>query len=199
MNGIDKIIARIEADAIAEAEKTTREAQEKAAALREEYNLQAQDRYRQVFRLGLAETEERLRRLEKTADMEAKKNILVFKQEVVASVFDAAEARILNFSDDEYLAFLTEKALRAITDGTEEIILNAADKHKYADRLLQALRAAFAAEGKPESFSVAGQPGDFRAGLIIRRGSVYINCTLDSFLSRARSELAAEVAEALFS
>ena len=42
MNGIEKITARIEADAKAEAAEILREAEEKAAAIREQYKVQAQ-------------------------------------------------------------------------------------------------------------------------------------------------------------
>ena len=46
--------------------------------------------------------------------------------------------------------------------------------------------------------SLADETGDFAGGLILRRGSVEANCTVELLVELSRNELSARVAELLF-
>ena len=60
MNGIEKITARIEADAQGEAAAILKEANQQAAAMRAEFDKEAQDTHQKLIRDGMKDTEQRV-------------------------------------------------------------------------------------------------------------------------------------------
>jgi len=198
MNGIDKITARIEADAVAEAESLRLETEAQCAQIAADAEKQAQDRYWLRVREGVKSVEDRSARLAGTADMEAKKSVLSFKQETVASVFDAARQKLLSMSEEDYVRFLSDKAVEASSSGDEELIFNAADKERFGAAVTAAANAALASAGKSAGLRISSETGDFAGGVIIRRGRITVNCTVDALVDQARTSMAAEVAALLF-
>ena len=80
MNGIEKITARIRADAEAECAAIRAESEERCAAIRAENERAAQEEYWRLVREGVKDTEQRVQRLGRTARLEAKKSVLSMKQ-----------------------------------------------------------------------------------------------------------------------
>ena len=76
MNGIEKITARIRADAEAECAAIRAESEERCAAIRAENERAAQEEYWRLVREGVKDTEQRVQRLGRTARLEAKKSVL---------------------------------------------------------------------------------------------------------------------------
>lgn len=198
MNGIDRITARIEADAAAEAARLAQETEAEAARLRAEAEKAAQDHYWARMKQGMKIVEDRAARLAGTAGMEAKKSILAFKQETVATVFDAAQQQLLSMPKAEYIRFLTDKAAAACTTGRETLVFNAADKKSVADKVVAAVNKTMENAGKPAEVTIADETGAFAGGVIVRQGNVACNCTIDALMEQARESMAAEVAAALF-
>lgn len=199
MIGLDKITARIEADAAADAAATAQQTREQCARLLADADRQAQDRYWARAREGMKAVEDRARRLAGTADMEAKKSILSFKQETVASVFDTVEKNLLSLPEEEYLAFLTGKAVQAAATGREELVLNARDRAALGEKLVEKANKALAAAGKTAELRLAEETGDFKGGLLVRLDSVSVNATVEALVDQARGDMAAQVAQTLFS
>ena len=198
MNGIDKITARIEMEAVAEAARIDEAAKADCERIRAEGEKQAQESYWEKVRQGVAATEDRVQRLAKTADMEARKSVLGYKQTLVAGAFDQAEARLRALTGDEYVAFLSTLAARAAVTGTEEIILSAKDKTEYGQAVLDKANSALTANRKTGKLTLSDQDGAFDGGLICRQGSVSVNCTIDALMAQAREDMAADVAAMLF-
>ena len=198
MNGIDKITARIEADAAAEAAAAAQEAASQCAQIRAEAEKQAQERYWARMKQGVKAVEDRSARLASTADMEARKNILAFKQETVASVFDAARRELLSMPKADYIRFLTDKAAAAAVTGREQLVFNAADKKSTAEKVLAAANKALEKAGRTAELTIADDTGAFAGGLIVRQGSIETNCTVEALVEQAREDMAAEVAALLF-
>lgn len=198
MNGIDRITARIEADAAAEAALMAQQTEAEAARIRAEAEKAAQEHYWERMKQGMKAVEDRAARLAGAAGMEAKKTILAFKQETVSAVFDAAQQQLLSMPKAEYIRFLTDKAVAACTTGRETLVFNAADKKAVAEKVVAAVNKAMEAAGKPTEVTVAEETGAFAGGLIVRQGSVSCNGTIDALMAQARESMAAEVAAALF-
>ena len=99
MNGIEKIVARMETDA--EAERTALQAETAAQceALRAEYEEKAQKEYSDRLQKGMEECRARAERLAGTADMEARKSILNFKQNMISDIFKDAERQLAALGD----------------------------------------------------------------------------------------------------
>ena len=106
MNGIEKITGRIEADAREQASAITADAEAKCAEIRAGYDKQAQDQYWARVRDGVKTCEDRVQRMGRLAEMEARKSILALKQEMVDAAFAAALERICTMPQADYVAYL---------------------------------------------------------------------------------------------
>lgn len=197
MKGVEKITARIEAEAAAEAERIAaagRVRAEEAAALGEK---RAQERYWQKIQEGAKSAEERKERLAKAADMEARKSILAAKQDLVAEAFCRAEDKLCAMSGEEYLDFLASLAFRGASSGTEEIVLSPRDKN-LGPKVAARANGLLSGMGRTAKLTVASRTGDFSAGLVLVQGNITVNCTVEALMNQARETMAADVAAALF-
>ena len=198
MNGIDKITARIETDAVADAARIDQETKAQCAAIKAEGEKKAQEGYWEKVRQGVKNAEDRVQRLAKTADMEARKSVLSFKQSLVEEAFDRAEAKLNAMEGDEYVSLLATLAARAAVTGTEQLVLNAADRKAYGPKVVAQANAALKAAGKTAGLTLSEQEGAFAKGLICRQGSVSVNCTVEALMAQARESMASDVAAELF-
>ena len=198
MNGIDKITARIETDAVADAARIAQEVKAQCEAIKAEGEKKAQEGYWEKVRQGVAAAEDRVQRLAKTADMEARKSVLSFKQSIVADAFDKAEAKLNALTGEEYVSFLAALAARAAVTGEEEIVLSADDKAAYGKKVITKANAALKAAGKEGRLTLSETDGNFGRGLICKQGSVSVNCTVQALMDQAREDMASDVAAELF-
>ena len=198
MDGIDKITARIEADAAADAAHTAELAQGQCDSIRADGEKQAQDYYWQKIREGNKLAEDRASQLVTAADMEARKQMLAYKQSLVAEVFDKAEEKILNMSGETYVDFLAGQAARASVTGMEKIILSGKDRAELGSKIVSRANVRLAGLGKTGRLILADETGDFRGGLILQDGKIEVNCTLETLMAQARVAMASLVASELF-
>ena len=199
MNGIEKITARIEAEAQADAERIEAEALLQSEAVLAEGEAKAQEAYWRRIQDGVKAAEERSLRLGKAADMEARKSILSAKQEIVGEAFRRAEEKLCSMTDEPYIEFVAGQASRASVTGMEEIVLTAGDGEKYGDRIARRANAMLAEKGLPGKLTVSDTAGRFKGGMILRDGDVSVNCTIEALMAQAREELASAAAAELFS
>ena len=230
MNGIEKITARIETDAKAEVAEILREAEEKAAAIREQYKVQAQTEEKSAEAAGKEAAQRQAERLESAAGMEAKKRLLAAKQDCLNKAFEKAQEQLLALDEGEYAQLLAKMAVKASKTGKEEIILNARDRERVGPQVVAWANNLLAEAVKPEAAGKAAKVGgkagavlsavvtgasalmqgtamltlsretrEMAGGLILRDGSVEVNCAFETQLRMLREEMAAQVAGILFS
>ena len=194
MKGTEKIIAHIGADAKAQADAILAQAEEKCAAIREGYEQQAKEAYAERIRAGVKANQDRLDSMDRLAKMEGRKAILALKQEMVAESFDLAADKLVSLPEAEYAAFLAKLAAKSSVTRDEEIVLNARDRRAVGDKVVLAANRALGG-GK---LTLSRDTGDFKGGLILRRGSIEANCTAELLVNLCRDEMAAELAGVLF-
>lgn len=166
MNGIEKITARIEADAKAETAGILREAEEKAAAIREQYRAQAAAEAKSAEAAGKEAAQRQAERLESAAHMEAKKRLLAARQFCLNEAFDKAQAQLLALPDGEYVQLLARMAVKAARTGREEILLNARDRDRVGAQVVARANAMLAEAVKPEAAGKASRVGG-KAGAVL--------------------------------
>ncbi len=198
MKGIDKITARILADAEAECSAVKKESDERCAAIRAENEKRAQDEYWRLVREGVKDTEQRVQRLDRTARLEAKKSILNMKQEAVSRAFELAKDKIAELPERDYVAFLAREAAEAAVTGQEEVIFCPRDRAAVGAKAVKAANELLAAKGMPGTLTLSDDAREMSGGLILKQGDIEVNCTVDTLLDLTRGELAARVAEVLF-
>jgi len=102
LNGLDKLIDHIRAEAKAECEEISRNAASECAQIRTDYARMEQDEYWKSINAGSKETEQRHERLMNLADMEAKKMLLSTQQEMVDEAFALAAKKLSELPKREY-------------------------------------------------------------------------------------------------
>ncbi len=194
MKGTEKIIAHIQADAKAQVDAILAQAEQQCAGIRGEFDKKAAALYAERLRAGVKETQDQVDGVERIARMEGRKAMLAAKQELVGDSFRKALEQIVSLPEEDYVAFLAKLAAGAAVTGDEEILLNARDRERVGEKLVQAANALLP-DGKlrlsPETREIAG-------GLILRRGSIEANCSAELLVDLSQTELSAKVAEILF-
>lgn len=194
MKGTEKIIAHIQADANARADAILKQAEEKAAGIRESYEQQAKEAYAEKIRAGVKANQDRLESMDRLAKMEGRKAILALKQDMVNESFALASEKLVNLPEAQYVAFLAKLASAASVTGDEQIVLNARDKKAVGEKVVAA-----ANEKLPNGrLTLSPDAGDFKGGLILRRENIEVNCTAELLVDLCRDEMAAELAGVLF-
>lgn len=194
MKGTEKIIAHIRSDAKEQADAILAQAEQQCASIRADYEKQAKELYREKIRAGTADCQDRVDSMDRIARMEAKKGILALKQQMVSESFDKACDMIINLPKEQYAAFLAKLAAKASATGDEEIILNARDRAAVGEDVVKAANALVSG-GR---LSLSAETGSFAGGLILRRGSVEVNCTVELLVELCRSDMSSEIAKVLF-
>ena len=195
MKGIEKIIARLEADTQAEIDALNAETATQCESILAEYSAKAQAEYEAKIKAGTAECAAQRERLAGAAGMEARKHLLTFKQKLVSDTFQAAVQQLTELPKPEYVAFLASLAAKAAVYGTEELIFNPRDAKEVGREVAKKANAALGAKGH---LSVSEETREIPGGLIVRQGDIETNCAIDTLVQMQRSELASQVAEVLF-
>jgi V/A-type H+-transporting ATPase subunit E len=194
MKGTEKLIAHIKADADAQVNAILAQAEQQCAGIRGDFDKQAAALYAERLRAGVKETQDKVDGEARIARMEGRKELLAAKQELVSRSFRKAQEQIVSLPTGQYVAFLAKLAAQASVTGEEKIVLNARDRETIGEKLCKAANARL----ENGRLTLAEETGDFAGGLILRRGSIEVNCTVELLVELSRSELSAQVAEILF-
>ena len=195
---MEKITRRISSEAEEAAAAVFAQGQKAADDIRARYEDQARDTEAELLRQGREKLEQKVQRAERAAKLDAKKDILSVKQEMVSAAYEKARQLILALPEEKYVAFLARQAGAAALTGREEIILSPEDRKALGEKLLAAANAAAAKRGLPGTLKLSQETRPIRGGLVLREGDIEVNCTLESLLELSRGSLDAEVARTLF-
>lgn len=198
MNGIDKIITHIKADADADCKAITDEALKKCDELRAQYEKAAKDEYAKILSKGQQDAEVRIDRLGHAAVLESKKQLLTAKQEMVSLTFECAVRMLTELPENEYVGLLVRLAVSASRTGSEQIILSVGDRASYGETVCIKANEALAAVGKTHALKLSELTGNIRGGLILSSGDIEVNCSADTLVMRLKNEMSSKVAGILF-
>ena len=227
MNGIEKITARIEQDAQADIAAIAAQAEEKASAIRGQYQAEAAQAAEKARADARKAAEQRRQRLEGAAEMEARKLILAQKQECIDKAFEQASKMLLSLPEEEYVDLLARIAANSAQSGQEEVLFNQRDREAVGAKVVARANQILAKNVAPNlpqelksskagkiidkvvtganailqgtaMLTLAEETRDITGGLILRDGSVEINCAFETQLRMLRENMAADVAKVLF-
>ena len=192
MKGTEKIIAHIAADANAQAGAILAEAEAKCADIKAKYEEEASRLYSDRIREGVKACQDQEDGALRISRMEARKSVLAVKQEMVEKSFDLAQEKIVSLPEDRYVAFLAGLAKNASVTGDEEVILNERDRAAVGEKLVKAINAGGA------HMKLSDETRDISGGLILRRGSIEANCSVELLVDLCKGEMASKLADILF-
>ena len=192
MKGTEKIIAHIQADAKTQADAIIAAADQKCADIRAKYEEQASRLYSDRIREGVKACQDQEDGALRISRMEARKSVLAVKQEMVEKSFKLASDKIISLPEDRYVAFLAALAKRASSTGDEEVILNRRDRDAVGEKLIQVINT------NGTHMTLADETRDISGGLILRRGSIEANCSVELLVELCKGDLSSKLADILF-
>ena len=198
MNGIDKILDKLQAESQAESAAILEKARAEAEAIAARFARQAEQEKAAAEVKGRKAAEERQDRLIRAAEMESKKTILGAKQAVLDKAFAQARDKLLRLPEEEYVSLLARLAAGSSGNGTEAVVMNAKDRDALGEKTVAEANRLRAQAGLPASLTLSAETAEIDGGLFLRDQSSEVNCTFETLLRLGREELAGQAAAILF-
>ena len=195
MNGIEKISARILADAETEAAAIRAQAGEKAAQLRADYDRRIELEQQRLTAEAQAEADKQLERDQGAARMAARRQLLETKQALVDAAFRQAEQQL---PTAEYTKLCAQLAARASASGSEELIFCTEDRERVGQAVVEQANALLQKAGKAAKLTLSAETRPMRGGVVLKDGLVETNCSIGTMISGLRPALSGKVAACLF-
>ena len=196
MNGIEKISARILADAEAEAAAIRGQAEEKAAQIAADYDKKIAAEQQRLS--AEVEAAKQLERDQGAARMAARRQLLETKQALVDKAFRQAEQQLRSLPQAEYEALCAHLACGASTSGCEELIFSAEDRERVGAAVTAKANELLQKAGKPAQLTLSAETRPIRGGVVLKNGLIETNCSLGTLVDGLRPELSGKVAARLF-
>lgn len=198
MTGIEKITARIQEDAQQEIDAVLAKAKAQADGITARYAAQAEQAAASILEKGERSAEECRQRLNSTAQMDAKKQGLFTKQELLDKAFAQALEELNQLPEKDYVNLLAQLAVRASVSGNEQLIFSPADRARYGVKVATRANELLKKANKPAALTLSEETRAFQGGLLVCDGDVEVNCTFETLVRLARNEVVGEVTAVLF-
>lgn len=197
MNGIQRIIDHIKADAASESAAIAAQADARCAEIRAEFERAKQAEYQKILKDGTKRAEQHLERRASVTVLEAKKQVLTTKQEMVGAAFERAAQLLSDLPNDQYIPLLARLASEAARTGHEQLAFSPRDAKNVGEAVKDAANNLLRLSGLEASLTLADEVRNIRGGVIVINGDIETNCSLDALVSQHRNELSGRVAEKL--
>lgn len=193
MNGLDKIIARMEADTRVECDALAANAAGNADAILRDYQAQADAVARDSAQRAETQAAEHLEHLNGSSQLVCRQRVLAAKQQLIDEAFARAAQALTALPQAEYVDLLASLAAEN-GSGDEELLLSKTDRDAVGAAVVEAANAK-----KPgAAFRLSEETCDTGGGLVLRRGRVELNCSFTEKLRQLRQEESSAVAQLLF-
>jgi len=194
MDGIEKIVAKIKAEAKAEIEAITAEAKAEAEAIAADSAAKAQAITAELTAHGRKNAAEREERLASVALLDARNATLAAKQELLNKAFDRALEKLCTLEDEAYIDLLAKLLVKASRTGKEQAVFNQKDRARVGE---QAVARANEMLGGG-ALTPAENTHPIQGGFILVDGPIETNCAFETLVRLQKNGMAAEVAALLF-
>lgn len=193
MNGLDKIVARMEEDTRVECDALAANAAENAAAILRSYQEQADALTQDSAQRGAAQAAEHLEHLNGSSQLACRQRVLAAKQQLIDEAFARTAQALTALPQTAYTELLAALAAEN-GNGDEELLLSAHDREAVGEAVVAAANIR-----KPgAAFRLSDETRETGGGLVLRRGRVELNCSFTEKLRQLRQEEASAVAKLLF-
>ncbi|MHC4638066.1 MAG: V-type ATP synthase subunit E [Planctomycetota bacterium] len=192
----EQVIGKILSEAQGQVDKIKAEAEQKYKAEMSKLDEEISQYKQQTEALAQQAAEDTKSHILATARMEVGKEYLAEKRLVLDEVFEQAQQKLLNLSEEDYLGLVRNLILKAIETGDEEVIVDENETridHKFIKHINRDL-----GPGYHGNLRLCEEKQKIGAGFILSRGKIKNNASLPVLISQARIELEAELARELF-
>lgn len=194
MDGLEKIILKIEEDAERASASVILDAEKKAEQLIAEAESKSDAEARDIISAAEAERDAMIRKAHSSGEQAKKQTILARKVEIMDNTVSRAVDNFVRDDAKRYFDAMIRLAVKYAFEGKQEMV--------FSDRDMARLPADFekeltAAVGKTADISVRGG-GSFEGGFLLISPEMVENCTVSALLSAADTEIRDELCKLLF-
>lgn len=191
MAGIDNITKEILQDARAKADGILSEARQKADEIRDASEKEAAAIQEQAGARAAAETEKTRSRTDSAAQMRAREEKLLARQEIIDGVLQKAYDRLDGQDVKDYFAMIEKLLAACVTPGTGVIWFGARDLKRLPANF--ATRAAAIGREKGAELTISPAAENIDNGFILKYGGIEENCTLAALFAQKKDALRDQV------
>lgn len=199
IKGIDRIDARILAEAESYAAAQADEAEKQAQALLDAQRRKTAAKTEEILSRARTQAQALTESAESSAGMRERNALLALKVEMADKAFSAALEKLTHMPQDRYVpamaALLADAVNGGLPDGAQAYLsLNERDM-AFADAIIRAAEPQFT---KNVTVACAAKSTPIRAGFLVICGDIELNCSGETLIAAARDRLEKPVLDILF-
>lgn len=191
------ILAKIEEDAKAGAEKTLDDARAKAEALKAASREKLEGMHATMLSQAERDSAAMEQRMQRMAELDDRKELLAKKRTLMDEAFTLAGKKLVAAPAGGKRAFFL-KQIEQCASGGETLIIGAEGAEWFDDGFAADANAALKKAGKKADLTLAQEKRAGCTGVILAAKGAEVRCTFDALLEEARNGLEQPVAEILF-
>ncbi len=194
MDGLERIIEKIEADAEASASAAVTEAEKKASEIVAKAEADGASEAADMIAAAKAECEAMIKKAHSGGELLRRKTLLSRKVEIIDGTITKAIGNFVREDTSKYFDAMIRLAAKYSFDGEQKMIFSDKDVARmpadFADRVNKTV-------GGKAKITVSGG-GGFDGGFLLISGDTAENCTVSALLSEAETEIRDELNKILF-
>ena len=189
MSGLEKIIARLEAENEAACAEIAAGADARVSEILAEAQAKGNAAIREAEEDARRKAAALVSRAESAGALAGRRELLAAKVELVNEVLEAAADRLRALPADRYFETLAALAVKNRQAGQGVLYLGEADLRRAPESFRVALG---------DGISLSDTPAPIADGFLLKYGDIELNCPFDALFAAARETLKAEAGELLF-
>ena len=198
MAGAEKIQQKILKEARQQAQKDIEQAEKEAAAIIKSAEQEALEKKETFFKKGLEDAAEHKKRLVAVAQLDARKQRLQAKQDVLQAAFDGALNQLISLPKEKYQSVLIDMVVAAIKTGQEEVIVCERDKKGLTPDFIKAINTQLLNKGMNSAVKLSDETREIKGGFILRQDNIEVNHSFEMITRMQRDVLETQVIKVLF-
>ena len=194
----NKIVFKIQEEAAAEVAAILAEAKNKADASAKKIIDEAHAKAQEIQEESLLDAKEAAHRQELIAELEARKNSLDSKRQILEEAYNLAAKELAQLTDEKWKKLIIAIVNNASVSGQEKLCVPAKDLPKYKNGFLLEINADLIAKGKKGELVLAEEAAPFADGVLLIGKNSDVDCSFATILQEMRRKTEREVAAILF-
>lgn len=192
MEGLERILSRLEEDAQGEIDKILENAQEEVHRIEESFaslaSREAEEQTAACERAALALEAQ----IADGAQLETGKTLLRGKQTWVQRAYERAEEKLCALPTEAYRTMLETLLMRAAPDGRGEVLVSKRDQ-TLGKEIVRAVNEKIGGQ-----LVLSKEMRSLKGGLLLRKGRVEVDCSVEMLVALQKEETMGTVAKLLF-
>ncbi len=195
--GLENIIEKINKEASLKAEEILKEARGKEEEIISSAEKEAEKIRENMLKEALQKQSRSKESALALANLEARKELLRYKQSIVSRVYDEILQDIEKLSSEEYQDFI-ENILLKYASGDEEVIIASGDEKRLTKKFIDRVNKKLSANKKKGNLIISDQKRTFTGGVILRKGKLEANYSFGNLIKNLRDKTEQEAVKILF-